>query len=241
MRPANYNAFGKPFKTPSNSSYAIKIKICKSLLQIFACLVILVCISCDDEKPQLSLNRSVKNFNSLQIEAPVLIYLYQAYYNFIRLEGDENFVYDVKTETTDKKLTISKFEGADLLNNDSAVLVVVQAIDLAEIEHNSTGRLISKMPLLLGNLRIDNFKIGKIILTGSANNLDIRNYSYGKIDVKNLVSENVNIINEGGGDIYVSATQNLNVIIKGSGNVYYVGSPKLTVSNTGSGKCIKIL
>ena len=216
----------------------VKRNINKIILVIIAVCLQLIYISCD-KVPPVSLNRSVKNFNSIQIEAPVLIYLYQANYNFIRLEGDQDYVYDVKTETTDKNLTISKYEGKSLYDNDSAVLVVVQAIELIKIEHNSTGRVVSKLPLKLGNIRIDNTKIGTITLAGTAKNLDIRNYSYGIIDLKNLISENANIINEGGGDVYVSATNSLNVVIKGSGNVYYSGNPKLTANSTGSGKCIK--
>jgi hypothetical protein len=200
--------------------------------------IIVACTSCDEIDPPVSINRSVKNYNAIVIETSVLVYVYQANYNFVRLEGDEYDIKNITTETNDKKLYISN-DKTSHFESDTESLVVVQCKELYSIENNLAGHLLSKMPLELTDLKIINSRNGKIEISGNANKLDINNLSVGKIDLGNLKAQTVNVKLEGSGSVWIDTSLMLNATILGSGNVYYKGNPEIIKTGSGQGKCIK--
>jgi hypothetical protein len=203
-----------------------KIKVYKLLKFTFLVLIILFNFSCE-KNPPVSINRSLKIFNSIAVQTPVMVFLYQANYTFVRLEGDKSDLLNILTTTINSKLNISADVDRNIIN-DSASLVVVQCKDLISIEHNTAGKIIGKMPMQLKDLSIVNKIEGKITLSGNAQNLEIQNLGIGKIDLTNLYAVSANIKSEGDGNIFVNVSNTLNANILGRGNIYYKGNPRIT-------------
>jgi hypothetical protein len=169
-----------------------------------------------------------------------LVYLYQAEYNFVRLEGNESDLLDILTDVSNMKLNVHE-DISRVETNDSASLVVIQCKDLVSIEHNSSGNIVGKMPLQLVNINIINSKNGNITIAGNAKKLDIQNASIGKINLLDLLAESATIQSSGSGNIWVNVSSTLDVNISGHGNIYYRGNPKINRTGVGSGSIVKVV
>ena len=110
--------------------------------------------------------------------------------------------------------------------------------DNVKVENHGSGNIYVPELNSLGNIQVKNTASGDISISGSVNNLDIRNEGSGTFNGSQFMSTNTGVENYGSGDCKVYSTEVLNVKIEGSGDVYYTGNPMINTNISGSGNLI---
>ncbi|HAN78358.1 MAG TPA: hypothetical protein DCQ31_11630 [Bacteroidales bacterium] len=115
----------------------------------------------------------------------------------------------------------------------------IDIIDFTVIVFKHAGNLVfpikSKVfntEILGGNTFMD--------ISGKATVLNILQRGEGRYNFNKLQTDTINIIQNGGGYVYLGECKQLNVTIDFSGNVYYKGNPQIILTGNGTGKLIKI-
>lgn len=94
--------------------------------------------------------------------------------------------------------------------------------------------------LKVNTLIIDINGAGKLNLAGTANNQTIKIFGAGNYSAKNLTSKIASINIDGGGSTVLRVSDLLNVIINGAGDISYIGNPQITKQINGAGNVKQI-
>ncbi len=81
---------------------------------------------------------------------------------------------------------------------------------------------------------------GKVVVSGSAPNVNVNISGSGKIDLSQLAAKTADIKIAGSGNVTVNASEHIDVSISGSGKIQYIGNPKIDKRIAGSGKVRQI-
>lgn len=81
---------------------------------------------------------------------------------------------------------------------------------------------------------------GSIDLSGECNYVDLRVEGSGRLDAYDLMTKKYAIRINGSGCAYINVSDELNILVKGSGNVYYQGYPSISMTGDGSGGLINM-
>ena len=92
----------------------------------------------------------------------------------------------------------------------------------------------------LTDLNVNSLKIiitgaGRLFLSGTANNQDISISGAGEYNANGLTSKTASITITGAGKGTVKVSNSLNAIINGAGDIYYIGNPQVTKQLNGAG------
>jgi hypothetical protein len=79
-----------------------------------------------------------------------------------------------------------------------------------------------------------------IKMSGRCKLSQVYSASFGLIDNRDFICQQIYVTNKSSNDIYVYAQKSLSASIRGIGNIYYKGSPDISLDNPGSGKLIEL-
>lgn len=202
--------------------------------------------------PAIKINRSLTNFNSIELECSADVYLTQSDIYSCTIETQENIQPLILTNIDGEKLRIytDKSISTDKLN------IYITAPDFKNLKIEGSGDIHGKNTLNVKKLTLNisgsgNINIDKIITdelnaeiggsgdikltTGQANSATYIIDGSGKIVADKIEAADVEANVDGSGDIYCYAGKTLKAKINGSGNVKYKGEPKTKFSVEGSG------
>lgn len=140
----------------------------------------------------------------------------------LKITGDDNIVPWMQTEVKDGELqlSITKSYSSKLPITVSIASPQLEAISL---EGSSAMRLNS---IQAANFLIHSIGSGDISASGRVAFLKIHILGTGDVDVKNLISDKVNINVKGSGDLVLTAKQSLTTVVSGTGDIVYFGKPE---------------
>jgi len=200
-------------------------------------------------------NRTVNEFNRIDLKVAGTIYLLQGDTQNVTVIGQDNILKILDTKVVNQELVIDFSECA---SNYEDIKIYVTIKNYKALKISGSGSIISEDSLFSeeidlnitgsGSIDLKNVEFEKIIskISGSGNILlkgintqhDIQITGSGDLESYELESENINIELDGTGNIYVWAVSTLNIKILGSGSVYYKGFPEINTEILGSGKII---
>ncbi|NTW23139.1 MAG: DUF2807 domain-containing protein [Lentimicrobium sp.] len=213
--------------------------------------------------PQITEDRPVSAFNSIELYDNVNLVLLSGTEPELRVEGGKNVIDAVKTDINDSTLIIHNTMTCNWVRNFKKELTVyVTVTGLYQIRYEGSGDISTQSQLTFDSLQVNvwggagsfnldlnvtNLKLAlhygtvDFNIKGNALITTIFANSYGPFYCDGLMSNIVYIRNSGTNNCYVHARDILEVEITSVGDIYYSGDPYDVKSNiTGSGKFVKI-
>lgn len=179
--------------------------------------------------------RFVGNFTSIRHRIPGSVFITQASFPSLRVEGQENLLPFLTTEVEDEILTV-EFENC--LNSGMPVNVYATVIDLEAVSLAGVGDIIFENDIVSPRLEASITGLGNLNLSGMANTLRIEVEGQGDAIAFDMISDKCVVEIIGQGNVEVTANMELDVLINGQGNVFYKGMPAITSEINGSGVVI---
>jgi len=139
----------------------------------------------------------------------------------------------IKYYLTVKDLNQIQIDGtgeiqSDTLNTNNLTIII-----------NGAGQsTMTNLNVLLLNINING--AGKLNIGGTATNQTIKIAGAGNYSADNLNSKTATINIDGGGNVVVKVSQLLNVIINGAGDISYIGNPQIKKQINGAGNVKQI-
>jgi hypothetical protein len=227
---------------------------------IIAILSMLTLASCKKSMEEVSVQKSLDEFDTLTVNSVFEVHITQGTENSIRLEGSKKIIEDVQFNVENNTLTLNNnFKGNWLYPKKNKIVVHLTTNGLCRINANETSNirttnaltgneigLVMTSKLNEANLEVDcnsfyfwnNFPCGgKVILKGDTYELKVWNYALMAVEATDLVSQVATIENNSKGDCKIQCLSKLTYSILGSGNIYLTGNPpeiiKIEESSTG--------
>jgi hypothetical protein len=222
-----------------------------------------ILFSCAKEEKTAFRAVNIESFHTLTVDNRFDVILTQGTAESIELSGHPALIEKVFFEVENGELRISStFKSAWLRPKNNRVKIYITVVALKKININETGSLVCTNELLADEIGLtttgkvadvslklncstfyawNNFPCGgKIILSGSCEQLKIWNYALMQVDALELVSTNSLIENFSKGDVTVSPQTQLIYRIDGEGNIRVKGNPMNieVLSNEGTGKLV---
>ncbi len=178
----------------------------------------------------------------------------------IEVEGDENLLEYIETVVEKGKLYIRAKKFGNFRSRNK-ITVYVTATKLQHLSLSGSGNMIGRGEFKndgttnvivsgSGNIRFEFDKFneidasvsgsGGIKMKGTAKEIKARISGSGRIDCKEVISDDARTHISGSGNIKVHANISIDVNISGSGNVYYSGNAQnIRTQKNGSGRIVK--
>ncbi len=194
----------------------------------------------------------------------VNLILKQGAVNKLEVEAGENLLTGIVTEVNDNgTLTLSNENQCNWVRSyEKPVNVYLTFEKLDSLEYRSIGNVTN-----VDTLRIDTFNLkvsegagrielllksrlifsslhygtADIVLAGSVDVSYVYSASFGLVDNRDLVCNNVYVNNKSSNNLFVHATTTLGATVENIGDIYYYGNPvNLSFNQLGSGNLIKL-
>ena len=213
--------------------------------------------------PQITVERELETFHSIELYNNVNLVLSQGNSFQIKVEGGENILSAIKTDVTDSTLIIRNTMKCNWIRSYNREITVYATVpSLREIRYEGSGDVENAEKMVLDSLYVNirggagsfklNLDVEKLNLSlhygtadihvkGESRITTIVAGSYGPFYCNDLKSNIVYISNGGSNDCYIHAVHILEAKIFSVGNIYYTGNPYQVDSLiAGSGKVIKL-
>jgi len=208
-------------------------------------------------------SREMGTYSYVMLKDNINLFFSNSSSNNITISAGKNLMSKIKTELIGDTLVISNENSCNWVRNfDTPIDVHLSSTNLAAIEYRSIGDINCADTIVCDSLCLDVFEgAGDIDLICNAylikSNLhygtaDIKmsgnciisyvySSSFGLIDNRALLANQVYVNNRSSNDVYLNAISTLGATIESIGNIYYVGNPSnLSLNQIGSGQLIKI-
>lgn len=139
----------------------------------------------------------------------------------------------VKYHLTVKDLNQIQIDGAGQIQSDT-----LNTNNLTVIINGAGQSSMTNLNVILLNIVING--AGKLSIAGTANNQTVKVFGAGNYNASNLTSKSASITAEGAGKATIRVSDILNVIINGAGDVSYIGNPQINKQINGVGKLNQI-
>lgn len=185
----------------------------------------------------------VQDFTELDIDGVFNVYLKQEDDFRVEVITDENLQYLVEVDQISDVLYIKTDEESDYQATQMDVYISVPDISYINLEgvtalysegtlflsdlsvdKNNTGYL--QLNINLNKLTLNSYGSGDIELFGKANQTIIYNSMVGNIDAFNFITNSMNLIHDGTGNIEIFVLESLEIALTGVGDVYCKGNPE---------------
>jgi len=162
----------------------------------------------------------------------------------ISIQGEENLLKYIKTETENGVLKVYTEKNASI-STSKKLLITIPFETINAVSLSGSGDLMTKTTIkstkfktkLAGSgdvsLDIEATDVeanlsgsGDLKIKGSTENLVAKLAGSGDINTSALQSKNVDVTVAGSGDVSVNCTNSLKARVSGSGDIYYSGNPK---------------
>lgn len=209
------------------------------------------------------IEKSLEEFDTLNLNSVFEVHLIQGTENKIRLEGAKKIVDKVTLSIENNTLHIENTYKGNWMhpaNNKIKLFITVNqlnrinAYETCNIQTDNTLvgddiGLVMTSKLNEATLDVDcntfyywnNFPCGgRIKLSGQTNNLNLWNVALMAVDASDLIANNVLVDNASKGDCKVTSLLSLTYKLSGEGNLYVKGNPSVIVKieESSSGKLI---
>jgi hypothetical protein len=176
--------------------------------------------------------RQVAPFIAINCNGPINVTVEAGQTQSVRVSGDERFVAAVKTEVSDRELTISMTDhGLKTLHGSSQVTITVPALSRLKMEGAGETQL---RKINSDRLDVSYQGAGRLQASGKVKYLRLVARGVGEVDTKGLQADRVDVNFEGVGSVSVYARELLNAVARGMGTLEYYGHPR-TVNKTAEG------
>lgn len=205
-------------------------------------------ISCKKTMEQQTIYKSLEEFDTLTMNSVFNVELIQGTENSISIEGAQKIIEKVDVKIINNTLTlVNNFKGNWIYPKKNKVKIVLTVNGLSRINANETCNIKTLNTLIgdeiglvmtskLNEASLDvncnsffywnNFPCGgKIILSGTTNELKIWNVALMSVDAKALTANVAMIDNASKGSCRITSLQKLTYKINGEGNIYLSGNP----------------
>lgn len=182
--------------------------------------------------------RTVENFDTLEINSYGRLIIKQADKESLKIEGEENILSNLVTEVENHKLVI-KFKNRLNIIPTKELIYYLTVKDLTSLVSNGAVS-INGEDLSLNNLSIKLNGAEKITISGTVEKQVIEINGAGYYDAKNFSSKDCTVILNGAGGAAVKVSDKLDASIAGAGSIQYIGNPEVTQKINGIGKIEKI-
>jgi hypothetical protein len=201
--------------------------------------------------------RDVKNFSIIELSIPADLYLTQGDGYSFKIEGDKDFLKEVRTEVNGKSLKIKTDSWINFGWKDLKVKIYITMPNVEGLTVAGSGDIQALTPIKAqslfirvsgsGDVSIPNLEVqilessisgsGDVTVSGkgTAQEARVRISGSGDVDLKGIRFANVDVSISGSGDAYIEASENLKARVVGSGDIVYSGNPLIDAKVTGSG------
>jgi hypothetical protein len=199
--------------------------------------------------------REVANFDAVEVDFPARVFISQGQTESVKVEAEDNFLPDLKTEVRNGTLDIDyKPASGKRVNPTEPVVITIVVRDLTEVNFNSAGDLtieevqadnldismsgagnLKLIEIVADNLTVNLSGAGNLTASGSVATLDVDISGFGNFDGGDLKSSDARITLSGAGNATVWAIESLDAEISGAGSVSYYGDAKVTRQISGLG------
>ncbi len=238
-----------------------KLRLLLLMLPVFiaSCEKENMCDCMKSTGPIVTERRSLDSFHRIEVRKNVIVTLYQDTVEYVEVEAGSHLIDLVETEVNNGVLLITNLNKCNWVRSyDIEIHARVHLKNIDYIDHYGSEEISSADTLHIDYLDIrqnNNADIhllmnanqvlarqmvggGDIYLSGNSQFCYTFGGSFGYIDARNLVSNEVQVDHRSTGEIHVHAVSSLHVYISGKGNVYYRGTPVISSEITGSGNLI---
>ncbi|HTX61450.1 MAG TPA: head GIN domain-containing protein [Methanobacterium sp.] len=140
----------------------------------------------------------------------------------------------VKYHLTVRDLNRIQIDGAGQIQSDT-----LNTNNLTIIINGAGQGTMNNLNAVLLNVIING--AGKLNMAGTATNQTIKISGAGNYSAANLSSRDTTINIDGGGNVVVKVSDLLNVVINGAGDISYIGNPQINRQITGGGNIKQIM
>jgi hypothetical protein len=203
-------------------------------------------------------NRSVDDFNAVEVHGALDVYVSQGDQKSVRIEGDENLMKYIITENHGDRLEVRTKSGYNLRPSKKMKIYVrspefthldvtgacsiigenkITSSDKLKLEVSGAGDI--RMETNVPDLKASISGSGKIDLKGMTKNFEMDLSGAGKATCFDLMAENTKVDISGAGSAEVFASVKLDAHVSGAGKVRYKGDAtnvQQQVSGAGSVK-----
>ena len=233
----------------------LKSYIMKKLFSFSAISLLMCILTSSNLTGQSKVTRNISGFEGVNFGISGNLYVKLGSDFQVVLEGDADYIEDVKTEVRNGKLYI-RMENFNIFRNERANVYVTLPV-LSSLSMSGSGKAevegLLKTEILeigvsgSGRINIPEVKTGemKCSISGSGD-IYIQKGDIGMASLSisgsgNYSGENAAIRSfdagiSGSGSCKCSVTEELKARISGSGSIYYRGTPRIDVRSSGSGK-----
>ena len=186
-------------------------------------------------------NYEVANFSAIESRMVGNITIRHAETFSVRAEGSEDLMSElrvyVENETLFLKMDEERFQnGRGNTRNRLSIEISIPASETFRLSTQGVSNITGKN-IEFSTLRIDALGVGRINLSGIADNLHIDQQGVGNINTENLKARNVVISSQGVGNVRSYASESIRIENDGIGSVSFFGNPEVrNVSRTGIGR-----
>jgi hypothetical protein len=204
----------------------------------------------------VSENRSLPDFQSIEIDYPVELTIEQGVQSVVTVQAEDNLVPQLATRVSGSTLYIenNQRDWTKRVNPTKPVKIKLTVSDLQRIDFPSAGNLdivdfsTDRLEISLsgaGSIHVTDLSAtslstnlsgaGNISASGKVDQLNMHISGLGQFEGAELSSQSADISISGAGGATVWVTSTLNVNISGTGSVNYYGVPSVTRQVSGIG------
>lgn len=203
-----------------------------------------------------TITRTTSDYNAIKLAGWMDFILVKGTEGTITIEGEENLLDYIITESKNGDLVIKTENNINLKpSGNKTIKITIPFEDIDKVSLSGSGDVISKALIKSNNfeakvsgsgdvtLDVDSDNVeasvtgsGDLTLTGNTTNLQVNVTGSGDFHGERLQADNTEAKVTGSGDIVVYAKKNLKARVTGSGDIEYKGNPeKVDTKVTGSG------
>lgn len=235
-------------------------------LNLFLTAILILCGCRDDSNCLKSTGTIIKEkreldyFSGIIVNGNIDLILSSNTSQLVEVEAGKNIIDNITTEIINYQLIIKNKNKCNWLRSyDKKIKVYVSQPALIELYNLSYGKISNtnqqvfdslvihnygngelNMNIKCNKLRVDTNFLGDVFFSGEATVVKAHCFRLARLDTRYLKCQDLEIISEAEGDVFVNAENSISGKITSKGNVYYHGNPSiLNLQDLGEGNFIK--
>lgn len=208
--------------------------------------------------------RTIEPFHNILLKDNINLILKKGGQNKLEVEAGNKLLAKIKTDVNEDGLLVLQNENQCnwIRSYDKPINVYLTFIQLDSLEYRSIGDVISEEVIDTESLNIQvregsgkielelnarnvyaslHYGTADIVLSGYSYISYVYSASFGLIDNRNLLCQNIYVTNKSSNDLYVRVSNSLGATIENIGNIYYYGNPgSLNFNKLGAGDLIQL-
>ncbi len=184
-------------------------------------------------------SRRVQDFDRLAVNGTAEVFIEQGDEESLIVEAEDNLLPLLTSLVEGDRLTLG-IKPNSSISASRPIIFRLKVKSLTEISATGAG-VVNGSDLDARRLRVVSSGTVRLVLEGTADDLDVTISGTGSFDGRNLKGRSAGVAISGAGNAVINASEQLDARISGVGSVRYVGDPKITrrISGLGSIKALE--